>query len=72
MSEDKTKLAFGRQNYMLLGLTIFVIILGLVIMASDSQEFGFGFLGLTLGPVILLSGFVLGFFAILHTPKSEQ
>jgi tellurite resistance protein TehA-like permease len=72
MSEDKTKLAFGKQNYQLLGATLGVIILGLVIMSLDSQEFGFGFLGLTLGPVTLFLGFMLGFFAILYTPKSKK
>lgn len=52
---------------MLIGLAI--LILGFVLMSADSEPFGFGFLGLTLGPLVVMSGFVIQIFAILHNPK---
>ncbi len=72
MSKENTKLAFGKKNYQLMFATIGVIILGLVIMSLDSEEFGFGFIGLTLGPLILFIGFMMGFVAILVNPQSKK
>lgn len=61
-------LPFGRRNYTLMLVGIGVILLGFFIMSLDKEEFGFGFLGLTLGPLVVMSGFVLEFFAILARP----
>lgn len=49
-----------------------VLILGFILMALDKEEFGFGFLGLTLGPIVVMAGFIIGFFAILHKPKDNS
>ncbi|AQG79008.1 DUF3098 domain-containing protein [Spirosoma montaniterrae] len=62
-------LPFGRRNYVLMLAGIGIILLGFFIMSLDKEEFGFGFLGLTLGPLVVMSGFVLEFFAILANPK---
>ncbi|MFD2572980.1 DUF3098 domain-containing protein [Spirosoma soli] len=61
-------LPFGRRNYTLMLAGIGVILAGFFIMSLDKEEFGFGFLGLTLGPIVVMSGFVLEFFAILSRP----
>ena len=63
-------LPFGRQNYTLMLAGIGIILAGFFIMSLDKEEFGFGFLGLTLGPIVVMSGFVLEFFAILARPKA--
>lgn len=60
---------FGAENYRLMIIGVAVILIGFFIMTLDKEEFGFGFLGLTLGPLVVLSGFILEFFAILKTPK---
>ena len=62
---NKEKLPFGKTNYALMLVGIAIILIGFFIMSLDKTEFGFGFLGLTLGPIIVLSGFGLQFFAIL-------
>ncbi len=49
-----------------------LIIIGFVIMANDSEPYGFGFMGLTLGPIIVMSGFVVEFFAITYKSKSKE
>ncbi len=67
--ETPAALPFGRQNYTLMLIGIGVILAGFFIMSLDKEEFGFGFLGLTLGPIVVMSGFVLEFFAILTRPK---
>lgn len=68
MSEKK-KLAFGKSNYILMIAGIITLIIGFIIMTLDSEQYGFGFLGLTLGPVIVFIGFIIEFFAILKKPK---
>ncbi|MCX6217715.1 DUF3098 domain-containing protein [Spirosoma sp.] len=68
--DSAAALPFGRQNYTLMLAGIGVILAGFFIMSLDKEEFGFGFLGLTLGPLVVMGGFVLEFFAILARPKA--
>lgn len=49
---------------MLIGIAIIVI--GFTIIGLDPQPHGFGFMGLTLGPITVLAGFVFEFYAIFH------
>ncbi|MBC3786001.1 DUF3098 domain-containing protein [Spirosoma utsteinense] len=67
-ADPAAALPFGRRNYTLMLLGIGVILLGFFIMSLDKEEFGFGFLGLTLGPIVVMGGFMLEFFAILARP----
>jgi hypothetical protein len=55
---------FSKKNYLILFLGLGLIVIGFVIMGMDSTPHGSGFMGLTLGPIITLSGFVLEFYAI--------
>lgn len=59
---------FGRKNYVLMLAGFVLIIAGFLVMSLDTAEFGFGFLGLTAGPLLVLGGFVVEFFAILKNP----
>jgi hypothetical protein len=61
---------FGPANYRLMLAGIALIVVGFVIMGQDKETFGFGFPGLTLGPVVVMAGFVLEFFAIMARPKA--
>lgn len=69
MEEKKSKLAFERTNYIIMLVGLATLILGFVIMALDTEPHGFGFLGLTLGPIIVMAGFIIEFFAILYKKK---
>jgi hypothetical protein len=62
------KLPFGRKNYQWMIIGIVALVIGFTIMSLDQQQHGFGFLGLTLGPVIVMAGFIIEIFAILHRP----
>jgi len=48
------------------------VVIGFTIMTMDKSPHGFGFLGITLGPIIVLAGFVVEIFAILRTPEKEN
>ena len=60
---------FNSKNYKLMIIGIVIIVMGFVIMSVDGEEYGYGFLGLTLGPLVVLFGFIFQFFAIFHKEK---
>lgn len=64
----ESKLPFGKKNYQLMIIGVVTLVLGFVIMSSDGEQHGFGFLGLTLGPIIVMAGFIIEIVAILRKP----
>jgi uncharacterized membrane protein HdeD (DUF308 family) len=64
----ESKLPFGKKNYQLMIIGVVTLVLGFVIMSSDNKQHGFGFLGLTLGPIIVMAGFIIEIVAILRKP----
>ncbi len=69
---DKSSLPFHKTNYLMMLAGILLIIVGFIIMANDKEQYGFGFMGLTLGPIIVMSGFVVEIFAIIYKPKAKE
>ena len=67
--ENKEKFAFQKINYLLMLGGIVLLIIGFVVMSMDEETYGFGFKGLTLGPIIVMLGFITEFFAIMYKPK---
>ncbi len=65
------KLIFDKMNYVIMLAGMFVITLGFVLMGMESAEYGFGSLGLTVGPIVVLIGFGVEFFAIFHKKKES-
>ena len=63
------KLVFDKINYQLMIAGVAIIAIGFVIMMMETGEYGIGFLGLTLGPVVVLLGFAVEFVAILYKRK---
>jgi Protein of unknown function (DUF3098) len=59
---------FGKKNYTTMLIGIAVILAGFIIMSLDKEEFGFGILGLTIGPIVVAIGFFVQFYAILRKP----
>ena len=47
---------------------VLALVIGFFIMSIDQKQHGFGFLGLTLGPIVVMGGFALEIWAILHRP----
>jgi len=66
------KLPFNKKNYQWMVMGVITLIAGFTIMTLDKEPHGFGFLGLTLGPIVVLIGFVMEIFAILHAPEKES
>lgn len=71
MNDTKNNLPFGSSNYTLMLIGLAVILAGFLIMTFDGEEFGFGILGLTVGPLITITGFIIEFWAILRKPANS-
>ena len=53
---------------MLIGIGL--IVLGFILIGLDGEPHGNGILGLTVGPIVTLSGFIFEFYAIFS--KEEK
>lgn len=71
MKKVASPLPFGVQNYLLLLLSIAALGLGFGLIALDGEVHGFGIWGLTIGPIVVVMGFGIAFWAILHSGKEE-
>lgn len=67
----ESKLPFGKKNYQLMIIGVVTLALGFIIMANDNEPHGFGFMGLTLGPIVAMAGFIIEIWAILHNPAKK-
>lgn len=69
---DQSKFAFHKVNYIIMLAGVLMLILGFSLMTSDTEPYGFGFLGITLGPIVVMLGFITGFVAIFYKPKKSE
>jgi hypothetical protein len=67
---------FKKKNYMILIGGLVLILLGITLMigggSEDPTQFSeeiFNFQRLTLAPILIVLGFVMGVFAIMYKPK---
>lgn len=60
---------FGKENYMLMIASVIIIFVGFALMTGSEDIFDFR--KLTLAPIVVLSGFVVGIFAIMRKSKAE-
>ncbi|MEK6783435.1 MAG: DUF3098 domain-containing protein [Bacteroidota bacterium] len=67
-----SKLPFRKRNYQLMITGFVVMIVGFTIMSLDKEPHGFGFMGITLSPIVVVAGFIIEIVAILHTPKIQD
>jgi len=58
-----------KSRIFILIVGIITIFVGLFIMTLDKEEFGMGFLGITLGPIIVLIGVILPIFSLFKIKK---
>lgn len=69
--ESKSGLAFTTINYIIMLVGIIVLAIGFMIMASGTEQEMFGISQITVGPMILMLGFIIEFVAILYKPKKD-
>lgn len=69
--ENRRNFAFGKKNYLIMFAGLVVLALGFIIMTLDKEQYGIGFLGITLGPLVVLAGFAIEFVAIFYKDKTN-
>ncbi len=72
MKRDTNPLPFGQRNYQLLLVGILVLIVGFTLIALDQEPHGFGVLCLTIGPITVVLGLAIEFFAIMYRDKQNR
>ncbi|QCK15870.1 DUF3098 domain-containing protein [Mangrovivirga cuniculi] len=70
--KNNNSLPFDKANYILLIAGILIIAAGFYIMTLDTEPYGFGTLGLTVGPLTVLVGFAVEFAAIFYKQKNTS
>lgn len=63
---------FKKGNYRLMLVGLLILVVGFVIMSLDNAPHGFGFMGLTLGPIVVMAGFIFEIYAILYNPRKQR
>ena len=70
--------AVDKKNYVLLGIGMLVVIVGLILMSGSGSSEGvfnpdiFRVRRIRVAPVVCLFGFVFIIFAIMHKPADKQ
>ena len=58
--------AFGPRNYKIMGIGLALLAAGFIaMMLGDKANYGEDFIGITLGPILLILGFIVEFYAIM-------
>ncbi len=75
-TEQKHSLLFGKRNYIILGIGLFFIALGFILMSGGGSnnpnvwnEAIFNFRRIRLAPMLILLGFGIEIYAILINPE---
>ena len=73
-----SQFAFTKNNYIILGVGVLFIIIGLFLMQGGGSDDLtatnpelLGFRRITLSPILIIGGFIINIFAILYSPKGE-
>lgn len=61
---SQSNMPLGAKDIKILLIGIAIMLIGFIVMTLDKEEFGFGFLGLTLGPILVLVGIIIPVFAL--------
>ena len=69
-TDSNIEFVFGKSNYRLLIVSIAVVAAGFILMIGETDIYDFR--KTVLAPVVVLSGFVIGFFAILKKPDQSK
>jgi|GEM_PF-828571 len=74
------EMLFGRRNFMLFGLALLLLFVGLALMAGGAQpdpnvwkdEYPYSFTRITLAPILMVASFVVAIWGIFAKEKSGK
>lgn len=78
-NNDNVEFAFGKRNYILMGIGILLLVIGFILLAgggsNDPNVFNpeiFNTQRLVVSPLFMLAGFILEIYAIMYRKKTED
>lgn len=75
---NKNNFAFGKMNFILLGCSMLIVVLGFILMSgssSDTEHFNEEIFSTTrtkIAPIVCLVGFLSIIGAIMYKPKNKK
>jgi hypothetical protein len=66
---NKSSFPLDSKSVQILVLGIIIMFIGFFVMTLDKEPFGFGFLGITLGPILVLTGVIIPVFSLFRMRK---
>ena len=67
--ENSKKMPLDAKRIYILITGIIIMVIGLFIMTLDKEPFGFGLLGITLSPIIVLIGVFIPIYSLFNFKK---
>ena len=67
--ENSKKLPLDAKRIYILITGIIIMVIGLFIMTLDKEPCGFGLLGITIGPIIVLIGVFIPIYSLFNFKK---
>lgn len=68
---SKIDMVFSKQNYVLTGLAFAVVVIGFLLMYGGKEDI-YSFRKITLAPIVVITGFLIGVVAIMYKPKNTH
>ena len=68
---SKIDMVFSKQNYILTACAFAVVVVGFLLMWGGKEDI-YSFRRITLAPIVVIGGFLLGVFAIMYKPKNSD
>ena len=66
--KGKATFVFDKANYQLLLVSLFIVVFGFVLMSGTEDIYSFR--KIVLAPIVVIGGFIFGFYAILKKTKT--
>lgn len=67
---SKSQMVFGTMNYILLGASLLILVVGFALMSGTTDIYGST--KITLAPIVVILGFAVGIVAIFYKGKSNS
>ena len=71
MNNQSNNLPLKKKDIIILIIGISIMFIGFYTMTLDKEPFGFGFLGITLGPILVLIGVIIPIFALFNLKNND-
>lgn len=69
--KTKVDMVFTKENYIITGVAFAVVVIGFLLMYGNKENI-YSFRRITLAPIVVISGFLIGVYAIMHKPKNTN